>query len=230
MSNNPFLVSPARTRREAQALMEADPLWDDQASGVGGDVAVVGPATPELVGPVDTENLEDWPTTVLNDVPDLCVMGLHGGAGASTLLQLLSPADEGAGAGPTPTVGEAGREWPVANAWLTPAPMVRVVAVARTHHHGLDRADRLARLWAAGRLPGAELVGLVLVDDGPRLTKAQAQAVRRLARMTPRGWHLPWAERWRWESPSPSTCGLRVRRIAASILAAAAGDTKGTNR
>ncbi|WP_159796666.1 DUF6668 family protein [Puerhibacterium puerhi] len=166
---------------------------------------------------MDVSHDEPWPVAEVTSRPWVCVIGLHGGAGASTLARLL-----GDGA------LDAGRAWPVAAGWERPLPSLAVVAVARTHHEGLAAAERFARLWAAGTLTGSHLLGLVLVDDGPRLLAAQKQTARRLARMTPHGWHLPWVERWRVEPADLSSSPLRTRQVVKN-LRAQARDTEGND-
>lgn len=137
-------------------------------------------------------------------------MGLHGGAGATTLSRLLG---EG--------VQDVGTSWPVAAGWARPLPQLPVLAVARTHLAGMRAADRLARLWADDRLSRSRLVGLVLIDDAPRLLPSQKQAAKRLARMTPHGWHLPWTDRWRVEDASLETATLRSRQVIKNLRAVA---------
>lgn len=144
----------------------------------------------------------------------LCVAGTHGGAGASTLTALL-----GAGA------FDAGVAWPVAGGWARPLPVLPVVLVARTHGAGLSAAERAARSWAAGELAESRLLGIVLVDDAPQLTKAQKAAAKRVSLMTPRGWHIAWQPEWREvEAPAADALPVRVRRTLEDIrkLAAAA--------
>lgn len=198
-TTNPFhRPVVARPDHDEAGELEPDTLWDDA-------IMLTGPAT---APPVPTEHhpVTGWDTVEVIGAPTVCVMSLHGGAGGSTLTTLLG---EGA--------LDVGTAWPVAGGWAHPLPVLDVVAVARTHHRGLEAADRLAHLWAAGSLPNSRLVGLVLVDDAPHLTTAQRKSVRRLARMTPHGWHLPWQEAWRLTTPELPSTPLRVRRVSKSI-------------
>jgi hypothetical protein len=136
----------------------------------------------------------------------VCVAGVHGGAGASTLTALLG---EGA--------FDAGVCWPVAGGWVRPLPTLRVVLVARTHGAGLAAAELAARAWAAGELGESLLLGLVLVDDAPHLTKTQQAAARRLSLMTPAGWHISWQPRWREGLADLQDAPMRIRRTVADI-------------
>jgi hypothetical protein len=139
--------------------------------------------------------------------PTICVAGVHGGAGASTLTQLLGPG-----------AYDAGVTWPVAGGWARPLPALPVVLVARTHGAGLAAAERAARSWAAGELSDSRLLGLVLVDDAPRLTKTQKQSAKRVTLMTPHGWHIAWDPAWReCDVVSADSLPLRVRRTLEHI-------------
>jgi len=140
------------------------------------------------------------------------VVGLHGGAGISTIASLLS--EEAADlALPGAAAHEHRMSWPVSS---VPGAPVNVIAVARTHYHGLQAAERFALAWAAGVLPG-RLLGIVFVDDGPQLAKAQLKAIERVGRMTPHGWRVPWAESWRLARPSLKASSPRVRWIVRRI-------------
>ncbi|MCB7138246.1 DUF6668 family protein [Cellulosimicrobium marinum] len=200
---NPFVAAAAPPPAAVQEEAAGDPLWDDALS-------LTGPARPQSAPDVDVSDERPWPVVETGDRPALCVMGLHGGAGASTVTALLGP-----------DALDVGQHWPVASGWERPLPRLNVVAVARTHRAGLAAADRFAKLWAADTLPASRLVGLVLVDDGPRLTAAQRSAARRLGRMTPHGWHLPWMEAWRVEEARLSSSPLRVRQVIKNVRALA---------
>lgn len=148
-------------------------LGDDaeQASTVP---AITGPAAPQpgSAPPVDrTDLLEEFAPT---ETARLWVIGAHGGAGETTVAELL---------GGTATQ----RRWPRVE---PPAP---VLLVARTHARGLHAAQLAMRAWAAGQTPSAELIGLLLVDDAPgRLPKPLAHLASTLAGGVPRCWRLGW--------------------------------------
>ncbi len=198
-SQNPWVPSAAAPLR-ADAALGADPLWRDQ-------VTISGLPTP-TPGLVHSDDVEPIPQLELVDAPRVAVMGLHGGAGASTVVDLLG---EGA--------MDTGGRWPRYVGWERPAPDIPVVAVTRTHYRGIQAADRFARAWAAGTLPGSRLAGLVVVDDSPRLLQDQQRAARRLAQLTPNGWHLPWQDAWRLAAPDPQSFSTRLRRTLAAIEA-----------
>ncbi|WP_017558027.1 DUF6668 family protein [Nocardiopsis baichengensis] len=125
-------------------------------------------------------------------------MGVHGGAGESTLAALSA---DGA---------PAEHAWPVAG-----TGQHTVVLVARTHHHGLTRARQAATEWASGQVP-VRLLGLVLVPDGPgRTPKPLKELAALVAGAVPRLWHIPWVEAWRLAPASPETAPRAVRRVLA---------------
>ena len=110
-------------------------------------------------------------------------LGVHGGAGVSTLAELL------------PGGAHAHRCWP------DPAfggPRA-VVLVCRTHLAGLERARDAARQWASSDVPaGLLLGGAVAVADAPgRLPRPQSEALRLLSGAVPRLWTVPWIEELR---------------------------------
>lgn len=197
---NPFLPTVARETVDPTEA-EKDPLFGDA-------VTLDGPPQP-LGIPVSPADVAVLPARTVTTTPVLWVVGLHGGSGATTVTSLLG---EGA--------QEAGRCWPVPGA-KTPQQPARAAApillVARTHAAGLDLAATAARSWASGQL-GVALLGLVLVDDGPRLPKDLVAGCKRLSGMTPHCWHLSWRESWRSQlQPSADALPYRVRRTANAI-------------
>ena len=116
-------------------------------------------------------------------------IGVHGGAGESTLEQLL----EGSRA--------AGHAWPVPPPGTHAAARPSVVLVARTHAHGLRAAQAAAREWASGDVP-VRLLGLLLIADAPgRLPRALRDLSRLVAGGVPASWSIGWYEPWRLGTP-----------------------------
>jgi hypothetical protein len=114
-------------------------------------------------------------------------VGAHGGAGESTLEQLL----DGSRA--------SGHAWPCGElgTGLTPS----VLIVARTNERGLRAAQRLAMEWASGSVPVA-VHGLVLLADAPgKLPKPLKDFAQVVSGAVPRVWRLPWVEAWRLGEP-----------------------------
>lgn len=107
-------------------------------------------------------------------------IGAHGGAGETTLANLL------------PNSAAADHRWPACE---TPAA---VVLVARTSASGLLAARTAAQQWASKTSPRVHLLGLVLSPDAPgRLPKPLRELAEHVAGGVPRVWHLPWVEAWR---------------------------------
>lgn len=194
---NPFI--PRDAPQQVVEGAEPDPIWNDALS-------LSGPSSPAAAPHVDVTADEPWPTVGITDRPLVCVVGLHGGSGASLISGFL-----GADA------FDVGRSWPVFTGWDRPKSSLSVVVCARTHYQGIQAAARFARLWAADTLPASTLLGMVLIDDGPKLSQQQRVVVRRVGQMTPNGWHIPWQETWRLAQPSYDATPIRVRRIIQNI-------------
>lgn len=172
---------------------------------MGARTVELGPQSPETLD-VPATGLPAWPRTNVSDHRAVTVFGLHGGAGASTVAALFDGVAVDAGTG-----------WPVASGWVRPLPTLDVLAVARTHYAGLEAAESFTQQWAAGELPESRLLGLVLVDDGPNLSKAQVSTVRRLLKKVPKGAHLPWIDQWRHAPVDPTQLPSRVKKIVKVI-------------
>jgi len=143
-------------------------------------------------------------------------LGVHGGAGETTLEQLL----EGSRA--------AGHAWPIVPSGE--GPPARVILVARTHARGLRAAQLAATEWASGDVP-VHLEGLVLLADAPgRLPKALRQFCRLVSGGVPRVWELPWVEEWRIGAPvSEDTAPKDVGRLLEHLRSACLVPTSSTN-
>ncbi len=148
---------------------------------LGEDLAArFGPQEPLTNVPAPTGG--GLPTEQVTGDPLLWVVGVHGGSGASTVAALL---------------GEDALELPQhLPMTATGAPAPRVLLTARTHATGLHYAAWMASHWATGDT-GVVLLGLVVLDDAPRLPPVLISEVKRVAGMVPALWHLPWVEAWR---------------------------------
>ena len=197
MSNNPFIPPPPPLPQPT--IVEPDPVWD-------GALALEGPPTVATAPTPDVTGEALWPRVEVAERPVVCVMGTHGGAGASTVAALLG--DEAL---------DVGTCWPKAVGWERPLPVLNVVAVARTHHAGIEAGKRFARQWAAGNLSEANLLGIVVIDDGPKISRSQKLAAQGLGRLTPHGWHIPWNEAWRLAPAELDAAGGRVKKIVKHI-------------
>lgn len=132
-------------------------------------------------------------------------VGCHGGAGVSTL------------AAAVPGGRDAERAWPLP----PPRRTSRVVLVARTNADGLHAAQDAARQWAAGRVPGVTVLGLVAVADMPgRLPRPLAALLHLVGGGVPRLWVVPWIDALRLGRPLPGTMpkGLRTLEDELGLL------------
>jgi hypothetical protein len=196
---NPLL--PERTPPPpAPERIELSAVLGEDLAATFGPTAPLG--TPAPTGP-------GLPTTIVTTDPLLWVVGVHGGAGASTMAALLGAAGEY-----PEEISELPQQLPAA---APGRPTPRVLLVARTHVTGLHWATHVTRHWAGGHT-GIDLLGLVVLDDAPTLPPVLATEVRRLAGMVPTLWHLPWVEAWRTEIElHPAGLPRRVRRSVTQI-------------
>lgn len=192
--SNPFAPSKPKMTQEGS--------FDIRDDLMGDDLMVSGPTHPGLSPTLEAPS-EAWEIQDVGPLEGFAVMGLHGGAGATTLAALLG---EGS--------SDVGRAWPISNnAWTGKAWPIPVIAVARNDHSGLKAADTFVRSWANGQLTGSRLSALVLIDAGPRISDARKKSTKRLLRMVPRGTHLPWMDSWLEAPPDPTRLPVRIKRI-----------------
>ena len=90
-----------------------------------------------------------------------------------------------------------------------------MVLVARTNERGLRAAQAAATQWAAGLVPHAEVVGLVLMADAPgKLPKPLRDFAQVVSGGVPRMWTVPWIDRLRLgESLTLTDAPREVRRL-----------------
>lgn len=133
------------------------------------------------------------------------MVGLHGGAGVSTLVAAM------------PQSGDARRALPRGDNHQSPYAVV----VARTHHTGLEHARDFARQAVCGLIPPtATVLGLVLVADAEKRPDASTRRFARIvASAYPRSWRIPWIPEWRHTRPDPALGPLPepVTRLARDL-------------
>ena len=171
---------------------------DDQTRA---PLAPTGPPTPQRTVPAPSEEgaLE---VRAHHDGAFVWWLGVHGGAGETTLAYLL----DGSRA--------AGHAWPDLDD-ETPS----VVLVARTNAYGLERARVAAQQWSAWATPEVRLLGLVTVADAPgRLPPPLGDLLRLTRGAVPRTWHLPWSDHLRLGADPTSVRQPRaLRRLLSDV-------------
>lgn len=152
--------------------------------------AVIGPAEPEpmteAVVPLGATAPQPGirqPERLLplrEAAPGWWVLGVHGGAGETTIAAHLE-------------LWEAGHAWPV-----SPFAPVQVILVARLDGRGVYAAQQAVQQWASGAVPGVEVAGIVWSADAPgKPLKAIRDAAKVVSGGVPVSWSLPWVELWR---------------------------------
>lgn len=156
--------------------------------------AFTGPASPVLWLSAEPA----LPVVATPCLADLWIVGAHGGAGESTVADLVD------------TWQAAGHAWP-----QRPQP-VSCVLTARTSAGGLLAAQAALRQWAAGDAP-VRLHGLVLIADAPgRLPRPLGDLAELVAGGAPRCWLLPWIQAWRFGDPQlPRPVTRLIRELTA---------------
>lgn len=138
-------------------------------------------------------------------------VGVHGGAGETTLA-LAMPGSVAAGHG-----------WPVEPSGPGGSPIpVPVVLVARSHGTGMVAAQDALREWATGAAAPTRLLGLVVIADSPaRLPKELATMRRLLAGGAPKFWTIPYVDELRLghDSISIATLNPEINKVRRSIQA-----------
>ncbi len=136
----------------------------------------------------------------------VCVVGVSGGSGETTLAQLLTDVH----ADLQVPVMATDHYWPVGRPVSCP-----VVLCARTTMASLEAAQRAAAQWAGGAAPAAAVVGLVLMADAAgREPRPITDFARILAGGMPQLWRIPWVPAWRLGPPDPQ---FLPRPVAAAL-------------
>lgn len=200
-ARNPWLSHPAEPEPDTPAV-------------VGAAVhPVTGPQSPQRGVPAP-DRVDQLPVYTRGQSADLWWLGVHGGAGESSLAALF----------PGGTAADHG--WP-RTAGSAPA---RVVLVARSNMRGLRAAQAAATQWAAGLVPNVEVLGLVIVADAPgRLPRPLRDFAHLVGGGVPRTWNVPWIESWRLGEPSAlSDAPREVRRLVDELHALVQSGAAGT--
>ncbi len=168
-------------------------------------------------GVPEPDTADRLPRRLTAETASVWWLGVHGGAGESTLATLATDSRAAGHALPYPA---------------DPATVQRVVLLARTNYAGLVAAQRAAIEWASGSLgTGVELGGLVLIADAPgRRPKPLRDLQQVVAGGLPRTWVLPWVDDWRYGPPTPDTPLPRPFRELFADLSLTLTSTSAHNR
>lgn len=134
------------------------------------------------------------------------VAGLHGGAGTSTVAAFL---------------GESAMDCGVGLGGLAD-PDIPVLVVARTHAQGLILLRRVAAQFGSSGLTRIRLLGSVMVEDAPVLSKELQRTAKSLRKALPHSWYVRWSEEFRHspDPPRPADSG-HLHRIRKSVFSTA---------
>lgn len=165
-------------------------------------------ATAGVVPPPESRCAAIWdrPVPGAGRAPLVWLLGVHGGAGASTLAHVLAPA------------ADSGRRWP--GVFDRESPFV--VLVARETIAGLTHAHDLLRQHHSGFAGPSRVLGLITVAARPGRMAPEIRRYRDVvASLAGRVWQVPWYEEWTlvepeklpvW-TPGSDTSVQRRRRI-----------------
>ncbi|MGV0870346.1 DUF6668 family protein [Corynebacterium kalidii] len=154
----------------------------DEDSGTVRDV----PTRRQVINTAQAQNtlpLADRPVNQsADDKPIAWLCGVHGGAGVSTLAEMLAPFRDSGGVIPAHDDPNT------------------TILVAATHKSGLRAAHDAVLQFTSGNSGPAELLGVILVDHVPgKLPKSLAGDVERIREATPSHnvWHISYVPAWR---------------------------------
>jgi hypothetical protein len=202
--SNPWLSQPVASQTRAST-----------ESAVPSSAVAHGPRAPQRGIPVP-DRVDQLPTRDHQSAADLWLLGAHGGAGESSLSELV------------PQWRPSGHSWP-----RVPGHPLRsrVLLTARSNVRGLRAAQSATTQWAAGLAPFVDLVGLVIVADAPGKTPRPIRELMQLVSGgAPRTWHVPWIESWRLGDPVALESAPRpVRRLVDDLQTVLASGATGTS-
>ncbi|MFE9576433.1 hypothetical protein ACFYO1_08635 [Nocardia sp. NPDC006044] len=141
-----------------------------------------------VVAPPESRRAPIWdrPVPGVGRAPLVWVMGVHGGAGASSLAHVLAPA------------ADSSRRWP--GVYDRESPFV--VLVARETIAGLTRAHDLLRQHHSGFAGSCEVLGLITVAARPGRLPAEIRRYRDVVgSLAGQLWQVPWYEEWTLVEP-----------------------------
>lgn len=185
---NPWLTAAKRAAEAASNQSQPTPEDDAPAGGQASPLSayptsVTGASRPQA-GVAPLAPGAGLPVRVVRPTSTLWFVGAHGGAGETSIADLVDGWQA------------ADHAWPASS---DVGHNCACVLVARTHAHGLRSAQAALRQWASGTLGDhTRLLGLVLVADAPgKLPRPLRDLAAHVAGGAPRTWQFGWLEPWR---------------------------------
>ncbi len=179
-------VSETTDRAQDHDAGEDSETADGQLSDAAGSASVDGTARRQVFNTAQAQNtlpMADRPLNLsADDKPIAWLCGVHGGAGVSTLAEMLAPFRDCGGVIPAHDDPNT------------------TILVAATHKSGLRAAHDAVLQFTSGNSGPAELLGVILVDHVPgKLPKSLAGDVQRIREATPSHnvWHINYVPAWR---------------------------------
>jgi hypothetical protein len=166
----------------------------------------LGPTTPQA-GVPEPERCERLPRVPVDAAAALWWVGVHGGAGESTLAALV------------PGSRASGHAWPIRSGDAGDGGLIPVALVARTSMSGIRAAQAAATQWATGAVPDVELLGLVWLADAPgKLPRSLRDFADVVSGGVPRVWRVPWIDGWRTGAdPATEASPKQLRRLLQDV-------------
>lgn len=179
---------------------------DMSTTAIAAPPETTGPMAPQPGMVLEPEHVDRLPRQIVHQPARLWWVGVHGGAGESTLAEVCTGSRS------------IGHSWPVPGHAYPAQEPLPVLLVARTHAYGLRRAATAAAEWASGSVDHVRLLGLVLVADAPgRLPKPLRELADRVSGGVPCMWHVPWVPVWRTDPPVLTDLPHSVRGMLAAL-------------
>lgn len=186
MRSSWFESSPTEDEKPAEATVDLDYDLPER-------VIAQNPPLTNVTAPDVTDRL---PVVQLSRTRPIAVVGVHGGAGATSIAALDAE-----------LFLDCGAAWPD-----SPNQRQPCLLVSRSSAHGLYALQTALQQWAAAETPSVELLGVVVIADAPgKLPKPLDSLLRVVGGGAPRLWRLPWDPAMRLNTESEP---VRMRKSA----------------
>lgn len=163
---------------------------------------LTGAAAPQK-GVPEPDAADRLPRRYVAGTASVWVVGVHGGAGESTVTRLIDGSRS------------TQHTWPESeDAGMPP----RVLLVCRSNMNGLESAQRALIEWTSPQPPDVELLGLAVLADAPgKLPRELRDFASIVGGGAPRSWHLPWVDAWRTGDVAPEQLSRETRKFSTEL-------------